>query len=277
MPTLSLGSCLPVSVSHSSCSVQLGKERADPQEVAGALQDLGLRFGGTDVRIQSMMAFGMFDSRMSHKCACTPGLLGLPNSTVCGAECGHKALAHPATACSAQDSIQALAGCGAREEGQWECMYCLGDAGVAPQAAVHAGWTPSAQTAPSRRWRSSTSRQTPSSCCVWCSCCAALRAACRCLPYCHVRSRAVVPTCLILHLAARRTPTAGVAHAQIAPIWHSCSKAPGREAVQGLIELQIGHALTEAEATAVCTAGGGLQHRRAVGAVRQAGLAGGQE
>ena len=37
--------------------------------MAAALEDLGLRFSKRNVQIQSMMAFGMFDSRLSHKCA----------------------------------------------------------------------------------------------------------------------------------------------------------------------------------------------------------------
>lgn len=44
--------------------------RADPNIVAQRLQDLGLRFERYDnVRLMSKMAFGMFDTRKSHKCA----------------------------------------------------------------------------------------------------------------------------------------------------------------------------------------------------------------
>ena len=44
--------------------------RADPNVVAQRLQDLGLRFERYDnVRLMSKMAFGMFDTRKSHKCA----------------------------------------------------------------------------------------------------------------------------------------------------------------------------------------------------------------
>ena len=50
-------------------SAQPGKLKADAEEVANALHDLGLRFDKRDVQIQKMMAFGMFDSRLSHKCA----------------------------------------------------------------------------------------------------------------------------------------------------------------------------------------------------------------
>ena len=48
--------------------MQPGKERAEPEVVAAALHDLGLRFGKPDPLLQSMMAFGMFDTRLSHKC-----------------------------------------------------------------------------------------------------------------------------------------------------------------------------------------------------------------
>ena len=43
--------------------------RANPEVVAQRLQDLGLRFERHDnVRLMSKMAFGMFDTRKSHKC-----------------------------------------------------------------------------------------------------------------------------------------------------------------------------------------------------------------
>ena len=43
--------------------------RANPEFVAQRLQDLGLRFERHDnVRLMSKMAFGMFDTRKSHKC-----------------------------------------------------------------------------------------------------------------------------------------------------------------------------------------------------------------
>jgi len=45
-----------------------GKSQADPQVVASRLRDLGLRFDNDDnVLLQSMMAFGMFDTELSHK------------------------------------------------------------------------------------------------------------------------------------------------------------------------------------------------------------------
>ncbi len=50
--------------------------RADPDVVAQRLQDLGLRFERYDnARLISKMAFGMFDTRKSHKCASLPACL----------------------------------------------------------------------------------------------------------------------------------------------------------------------------------------------------------
>jgi hypothetical protein len=45
-----------------------GKKRADPLVVSSRLHDLGVRFDNDDnLRLQAMMAFGMFDTELSHK------------------------------------------------------------------------------------------------------------------------------------------------------------------------------------------------------------------
>ncbi len=46
-----------------------GKQRADPEVVSERLQQMGLQFDNNDnLRIQAMMAFGMFDTELSHRC-----------------------------------------------------------------------------------------------------------------------------------------------------------------------------------------------------------------
>ena len=45
-----------------------GTKGADPNIVAHHLREMGLRFDNNDnLRIQSMMAFGMFDTELTHK------------------------------------------------------------------------------------------------------------------------------------------------------------------------------------------------------------------
>ena len=45
-----------------------GKTDADPVAVSKRLQDMGLEFDNDEnLRIQSMMAFGMFDTELSHR------------------------------------------------------------------------------------------------------------------------------------------------------------------------------------------------------------------
>jgi hypothetical protein len=46
-----------------------GSRAAQPERVAGALQGLGLRFARTDARLMTRMAFGMFDTQTTHRCA----------------------------------------------------------------------------------------------------------------------------------------------------------------------------------------------------------------
>ena len=46
-----------------------GKGAAKPERVAAALQALGLRFARVDERLMTKMAFGMFDTQTSHRCA----------------------------------------------------------------------------------------------------------------------------------------------------------------------------------------------------------------
>ena len=54
-------------------AMEPGTEAADSDLVAACVRDLGLRFEKTDNRLQAAMAAGMFDSRLSHKCACVSG------------------------------------------------------------------------------------------------------------------------------------------------------------------------------------------------------------
>ena len=45
-----------------------GKQNADPEIVSDRLQQMGLQFDNNDnLRIQAMMAFGMFDTELSHR------------------------------------------------------------------------------------------------------------------------------------------------------------------------------------------------------------------
>lgn len=45
-----------------------GKQDADPEVVSTRLQQMGLQFDNDDnLRIQAMMAFGMFDTELSHR------------------------------------------------------------------------------------------------------------------------------------------------------------------------------------------------------------------
>ena len=44
-----------------------GKKHARPTVVANLLHEMGLRFSKPADDIQMMMAFGMFDSRLSHR------------------------------------------------------------------------------------------------------------------------------------------------------------------------------------------------------------------
>ena len=50
-------------------AMEPGTEAADSDLVAACVRDLGLKFERTDNRLQAAMAAGMFDSRLSHKCA----------------------------------------------------------------------------------------------------------------------------------------------------------------------------------------------------------------
>lgn len=45
-----------------------GRQHADPMVVSRRLQEMGLRFTNDDnLKIQAMMAFGMFDTELSHR------------------------------------------------------------------------------------------------------------------------------------------------------------------------------------------------------------------
>ncbi len=56
-----------------------GKSGVDPEVVARRLGDLGLRFERNEPRIIAKMAFGMFDTQTSHRCA----PCGLPPPGIC--------------------------------------------------------------------------------------------------------------------------------------------------------------------------------------------------
>ena len=72
--------------------------RARPEIVADRLQKLGLRFERHDnIRLMSKMAFGMFDTRKSHKC--------VPHLKI-----GHNCLSALLMLCSGLLSVQCLAG-----------------------------------------------------------------------------------------------------------------------------------------------------------------------
>lgn len=53
---------------HLVLEMARGKKDADPNMVSKRLRDMGLEFDNDDnLRIQSMMAFGMFDTELSHR------------------------------------------------------------------------------------------------------------------------------------------------------------------------------------------------------------------
>ena len=83
--------------------------RADPSVVAQRLQDLGLRFERYDnVRLMSKMAFGMFATRKSHKCA-PVGCLA-PTSYSCTRLCKSLPVQHR-TQCPQHEYVQELIKC----------------------------------------------------------------------------------------------------------------------------------------------------------------------